>query len=139
VRPPAPIVPGGAAPRVVGLVHETGKSVECLDLLGVLAEREFSFALLQYRVDAAQAVGVGVRQQVEAVQSIIEISQRLAIGPAALRFFSGEDRVVDGFFRLVAAAEVQRQQFRDFVRAAAVSCVRAWRKTYTDPSVWTRS
>jgi len=54
------------------------------------------------------------------VQRIVEIGDRLVIGPAALRFLSREDRIIDGFFRFVAATEMQCQQFRDFVAATAV-------------------
>ena len=42
------------------------------------------------------------------------------IGPAALRFFGRQDRVIDRLFRVVAAAEMKRQEFRDFVDAAGI-------------------
>ena len=89
-------------------------------MLGVLTESEFDLGLFEHGINAAQPVGFGVGQQVEAVKSAIEISQRLVVRPAALRFFGCQDRVIDGFFRLVAAAEMQRQQFRDFVGAAGI-------------------
>src|SRR5258708_5782992 len=120
VQKPAPIMPSGAAPRIVGLVHQTGNSVEGLDLLRVLAEREFDFGLLDNGVDAAQPVGFRIGQQIEAVEGIVEVSQRLAVGPAALRLLSRQDRVVNRLFRLVAAPEVQRQEFCDFVGPTAV-------------------
>ena len=57
---------------------------------------------------------------VEAVERVGEIAERLAVRPAALRFLGGQDRVIDGFLGRFAAAEMQRQQFRDFVDAALV-------------------
>jgi hypothetical protein len=37
-----------------------------------------------------------------------------------LRFFAGQDRVINRIFCLVAATEAQCQKFRDLVRAAVI-------------------
>ena len=113
-------MPSRAAARVVDLVDEAAHLVESLDVLGVLAEGEFDLGLLDDGVDAAQPVRFGIGQEIKAVEGVVEISHRLAVGPAALRLLSCQDRIVDRLFRLVAAAEMQRQKFRDFVAAAAV-------------------
>ena len=94
--------------------------VERLDVLGVLPEGEFDLGLLDHRVDAAQPVGFRVGQQVEAAERVVEIAQRLAVGPAALRFFRCQNRIIDRLLGLVAAAEMERQQFCHFVGATFV-------------------
>ena len=58
----APIVPSRAATRVVALINEIADLVESLDVLGMLAEGEFDFRLLDDGVDTTQAVGLGIGQ-----------------------------------------------------------------------------
>ena len=96
-------MPGRAPTRVVALVDKTAYLIEGLDVLGMPAEGELDLGLLDDGVDTAQPVGLGVGQQVEAVERVVEIGQRLAVGPAALRFLGGQDRAIDGLFRFVAA------------------------------------
>ena len=105
----APVMPGRTAARVVALVDEIAYLIEGLDVLGMLAEREFDLGLFDHGVDTAQPVRSGFGQQVKSVQRVIEVSQRLGVGPAALRFLSGQDRVIDRLLRLVVAA---RRWFR---------------------------
>ena len=68
-------MPGGATARVVDLVDETAQLIERLDMLGVLAEGEPDLGLLDDGVDAAQPVGFGVGQQVDALKRVVEISR----------------------------------------------------------------
>jgi hypothetical protein len=120
VQIPDPGVPGGAAARVISLFHDATNVFEGRDVFGLLAERKLDLALLYHGIDTAQAIGPGVRHRVEAVQRILKVRQRLAVCPATLRFLGGTDGVIDRFFGLAATTKVQRQQFRDFVLAAAI-------------------
>ena len=127
IRPPPgqdvqeapPVMPGGAA-AWIALVDETAYLIEGLDVFGMLPESKFDLGLFDDRVDAAQPVRFLIGQEVETEERIVEKGQRLAVGPKSLRFFGREDRIVDGFLSLIAAAEVKRQQFSDFVGAAAI-------------------
>ena len=83
-------------------------------------ERELDLCLFDHGVDAAQPVRLRVGHRVEAVERVVEIGQGLTVGPAALRFFRRQYRVVDGLLGLVAATKVKRQQFRDFFCATAI-------------------
>src|SRR6266481_5513216 len=76
MRPPAPVMPGGAAARVADLVDEKADLIEGLDVLGVFSEGKLAIPLLDDRVDAAEPVGVRVGQQVEAIA--VELLEGLA-------------------------------------------------------------
>ena len=54
-------------------------------MFGVLAERELDLGLLDHGIDAPHPVGFRIWQQVEAVERIAEIGERLVVGPTALR------------------------------------------------------
>ncbi|MGH7114887.1 MAG: hypothetical protein ACREE9_10375, partial [Stellaceae bacterium] len=88
-------MPGSPARRITGGLDNAANAVERLDLLAVLAERIFDLSLLEDGVDAAQPVGRGVGQRVEAAERVAEIAERLAVGPAALRFLGGGDGMID--------------------------------------------
>src|SRR5690242_12074276 len=105
----APIMPGCTAARIIAVLEERTYLVEGLDVVGMLAEREFDLRLFEHGVDTAQPVHLRVGQQIEAVERVVEVSQCLAVGPAALRLLSGQDRVINRLLGLVAAAEVKRQ------------------------------
>ena len=107
------------------MVDELANLIECLDVLGMLAESELNLGLLDYCVDPTQPVGLIDGQQIEALQCVVEITQRFAIGPAALRLLGCQDCIIDRFFCFVAAPEVQCQQFCDFVRAAVIKLLEA--------------
>ena len=115
-----PVVPGRAARRVGARIDNAADVFESQDVLLVAPERIFDFGLVEHGVDTAQPVGVAVGHCVQAAKRVVEIGQRVAVGPAALRFPCGQDRKIDSPFGLVAAAEMQRQQFRDLFGAAAV-------------------
>ena len=65
----------------------------------------------------------GIR--VEAAERVAEVRQCLVVGPATLRFFRGQYRVIDRLLGVVAAAEVKCQQFGDFFSAARDTALRA--------------
>ena len=48
----APVMPGGATTRIVDLVDVAADLVESLDVLGMLAEREFDLGLLENGVES---------------------------------------------------------------------------------------
>ena len=50
--------------------------------------------------------GRGIGHYIEPAQRLPEISERLDVGPAALGFFRGGDRLIDRLFSFVAAAEI---------------------------------
>src|ERR1700731_1557317 len=77
-------------------------------------------ALVEDGVDAAQPVRIAVGHCVQTAMRVVEIHQRIAVGPAALRFSCGEDRVIGCSFSLLAPAKVKRQQFRDRLGATVV-------------------
>ncbi len=52
------------------------------------------------------------------MEGVVEVSQRLTIGPMTLRFFCREYRAIDRLLGLVAAIEVMSQHFCDFVGTA---------------------
>src|SRR3984893_2970768 len=89
VQEAAPVMPGRAAARVAGLLDEIANLVEGLYVLGMAAEGELDLGLLDDSVDTAHPVGFGVGQQVKAAERVVEIGQRLAVGPAALRCLGG--------------------------------------------------
>src|SRR5215469_158056 len=84
MRPPAPVMPRGAAARVVDLVDKRANLIEGVDVFCVLSEGKLAVALLDDRVDAAQPIGFRIGQQVEAAEGVVEMGQCLAVGPAAL-------------------------------------------------------
>ena len=65
----APIMPGGAAARIVGLLDEIANLIEGFDVFGVLTESEFDLGLFEYGVDAAHLVRIAVGQGDRAARS----------------------------------------------------------------------
>src|SRR6266478_1514075 len=120
VQEASPIMPSGAAARVVGLVDDVANFFESSDVFGVVSKREPDLALLQYGVDTAQVVGRRVRHRAETVERVTEVSQRLVISPTALSFFRGQCCVIDSLFGLVAPTKVKGQQFCNFVGAIGI-------------------
>src|SRR5882672_2506953 len=120
VKEASPIMPSGAAARVVGLVHDAADCFQGLNVFRVSTERKLYLGLFEHGVDAAQPIRLRVRHRIEAVERIAEIGQRLVVGPTALSFFRRQYRVIDGLLSLVAPAEVECQQFRDFLGTAAI-------------------
>ena len=59
------------------------------------SERELELPLADNRVNAAKAIRLRVGCRVEKPKCVAEIGKCLAVGPASLRPFSGQDRVVD--------------------------------------------
>ncbi len=78
-------------------------------MLCVPPERVFDLGLFKHGIDTPQPVRLRIGHIAEMVERIVEIIQRVAIGPSALRLFRGQDRVIDRLFGIVAAAEVKRQ------------------------------
>ena len=70
VQEPGPVMPSGAAARVVGLVDDAANFFERSDVLGVTSQRVFDLGLLEYGVDAAQPVRLRVGQRVEAAERV---------------------------------------------------------------------
>ena len=83
-------MPSGAAARVVCLVDDAANFFERPNMFGVSPKRELDFGLFEHGIDAAQPVRPRVRHRVEAAERIVEIGQRLAVGPAALRLFRSQ-------------------------------------------------
>jgi hypothetical protein len=109
VLKPDPVMPCSAAAGVTDHVNDIANALKVLDITGVLPQRVSDLGLLDDRIDAPQPVRFSVGHRVKAMQRVIEIIQRLAVGPAALCFFCGQDRIVDRLFGIVAKAEVKCQ------------------------------
>ena len=63
-------------PRVRDGADGITDGFERLDVLGVTAERELDLGLLDDGVDAAHAIGFGVRHPVERLQRRLEVGER---------------------------------------------------------------
>src|SRR3954452_14076991 len=94
---------------VAGLVDEAGNLIEGEDVFSVLSESEFDLGLFEHSVDTAESVRLRVGHIAEAVEGVAEVGQRLAVGPAALGLFCGQDRIIHRLFRLVAPTKMQGQ------------------------------
>src|SRR5215510_14423985 len=83
VKEASPIRPGGAAARIIGLVHNATNFFEGSDVLSMVPQCKSHLGLFEHGIDAAQSVRLRVWHRLEAVERVNEIGQRLTVGPAA--------------------------------------------------------
>src|SRR5215831_20374729 len=115
-----PIVPSYEASWVIHLLYNGANVVERPDLLGVTPERQLELGLLDDGIETSKAIWPRLGHGVEPAKGVIKIREGLAVGATASGFFRSSDRVIDGLFGLLAATEMDRQQFRDFLGASPI-------------------